>query len=150
MTEQSLKYTAGLLLIASHLGLLIYTIILFFQNGFNMEELTTVMAIITPVFAGYTTSIVAFIIKNAKSGVDTTQIVNWPYIVLTLTLPIILLTLLATAISLKAHNHVFQNFEDFKRFLLLGESLFASYVGMFIYSLFEKQAPQGIVTNEPR
>lgn len=147
MTERSLKYTAGIFLIASHIGLASYAILLFFQNGYNMDELTTIMAIVTPVFAGFTTSIIAFIIKNSKVTQDTTEVVNVPYIVLTLLLPLLLVTALAAAIGLKAHNMAFANFEDFKRFLLLMESLFAAYVGMFVYSLFEKQAAQGVVTN---
>lgn len=149
MTEGNLKYTVGIFLIASHIGLICYAMALFFQNGYNMDELTTVMAVVTPVFAGYTTSIIAFIIKNSKATQDTTVLVNLPYIILTLALPALLVGVIAIAIGLKAHNQAFANFEDFKRFLLLVESLFAAYVGMFVYSLFEKQAAQGIVTPSP-
>jgi hypothetical protein len=145
MTERTLKYAAGFFLVASHLGLLSYVIALFFLNGFNIDEFTTVMAVITPVFAGYTTSIVAFIIKEAKVLKDDTASVNLAYVILTFVMPLFLVVVLALAIGFKAHNRVFSNFEDFKRFLLLAESLFAAYVGMFVFSLFDKKAAVGVV-----
>ena len=140
MTERKLKYSVGLFLLASHFGLLCYVIALYFVSGFNIEEFTTVVAVVTPVFAGYTTSIIAFIVKDAKVLEDKTDRVGMVYSALAFAVPLLLVAIVALSIWFKAHNQVFANFEDFKRFLLLIESLFAAYTGMFVYSLFEKVA----------
>lgn len=142
MSERQLKYRAGLFLIGSHVGLVIFAIILFFNRGFDIDEFTTVMAVITPVFAGYTTSIIAFIIKDARTTEDTSAQVSRAYVALSFGMPSLLIIMLAVAIGMKAFNSVFANFEDFKRFLLLMESLFAAYAGMFVYSLFEQRPPE--------
>jgi hypothetical protein len=121
----------------------VFTIALFMVNGFDINEFTTVMAVVTPVFAGFTTSIIAFIIKDAKVIEDTTARVSTAYVALTFSLPLLLAAVIALSIGLKTFNLVFANFEDFKRFLLLAETLFSGYVGMFVYSLFDKKAPEG-------
>ena len=145
MTERKLKYLTGFFLIGSHVGLLLFAIALFFLRGFNIDEFTTVVAVITPMLAGYTTSILAFIINEARILVDTSPRVNAAYAVLMILLPAVLVTILVVAVWLKANNLVFSNFEDFKRFLLLCESMFAAYVGMFVFSLFDKKKAIGIV-----
>lgn len=150
MTERQLKYRAGIFLICAHLGVAVFAIALFMMAGFNIDEFTTVMAVITPVFAGFTTSIIAFIIKDAKETVDTTARVSTAYVALTFSLPLLLVTVIALSVGLKAFNLVFANFEDFKRFLLLTETLFAGYVGMFVYSLFDKKPPDGVVREPAR
>jgi hypothetical protein len=140
MTERKLKYIVGLFLIACHFVLLCFVIALYFGGGFNIEEFTTVVAIITPVFAGYTTSIITFIVKDAKVLEDKTDRVSLVYTSMALTMPLLLVVILGLSVGLKAYNKVFANFEDFKRFLLSIESLFAVYSSMFVYSLFEKAA----------
>lgn len=150
MTERKLKYSLGLFLIASHFCLLIACIVFYFLNGFSIEEFTTVVAIIAPVFAGYTTSIITFIIKDAHVLKDKTKRVTGVYASLSFVIPLLLVLIFGVSIALKAFNLAFENFEDFKRFLTLIESLFAAYVGMFVYSLFEKQTPVGIPNNEER
>ena len=72
---------------------------------------------------------------------DKTDKVSMVYTVMAFTMPLLLVVIVGLSVYLKAHNKVFANFEDFKRFLLLIESLFAAYTGMFVYSLFEKLPP---------
>lgn len=150
MSERKLKYGIGIYLVLSHLVLIGLAIALYFANGFSIDEFTTVLAIVAPMFAGYTTSILAFIIKEARVLSDASPAVNRVYALFSFLMPSILVVVIAISFWLKAHNQVFGDFEDFKRFLLLMESLFAGYAGMFIYSLFEKQAPVGAtVKQEP-
>jgi hypothetical protein len=144
MTSRKLKYSLGTFLIVSHFGLLIFAIVLYFLNGFSIEEFTTVIAILAPVFAGYTTSILAFIIKDAQTMNDTSKKVNAFYWSFSFAIPLVLVSIIGLTIGLKAYNRVFNNFEEFKRFFLLIESLFSAYVGMFVYSLFDKAKAFGL------
>ena len=149
MTQRKLRYRLGFFLVGSHLFLIGLAIALYFMRGFSIDEFTTVVAIVAPVFAGYTTSIVAFIIKEANVLKDTSAPVNSAYAAMSFAMPSVIVLVLALSIWLKANNRVFDNFEDFKRFLLLVESLFAGYAGMFVYSLFEKAAAVGVPAADP-
>jgi hypothetical protein len=146
MTERQLKYSCGLLLVTSHLALIFFVIWLYFKNGFSIDEFTTVLAVITPMFAGYTTSILAVVIAERRLLKDKTPKVTVVYMALSFIFPVIFVGMLFVAVFLKARNEVFPDFETFKRFLLILESIFAAYVGMFVYSMFEKMAPVGVVT----
>lgn len=149
MTRRKLKYAVGLFLVISHFGLIALATGLYFEDGFSIDEYTTVLAILTPVFAGYTTSILAFIISDAEVQTDSSPSVSRIFSCLSFALPSVLITVLGLSVMLKAFNKVFADFEDFKRFLLLMESLFAGYAGMFVYSLFEKRTPVGTPNDRP-
>jgi hypothetical protein len=144
MTSRRLKYWLGGFLILAHFGLVVFSIVLYFLHGFSIEEFTTVIAILVPVFAGHTTSILAFIIKDAQTLEDISPRVNAVYSSFSFLIPLLLVAIVALTIGLKAYNRVFSNFEEFKRFFLLIESLFSAYVGMFVYSLFEKREAVGL------
>jgi hypothetical protein len=144
LTERKLKYSLGVFLISSHFSLLLCATVLYFVNGFSIDEFTTIVAIIAPIFAGYTTSVLAFFIKEAHVLEDQTSRVTTTYSALSFAIPIVLVSMFAVAMALKVFNKAFASFEDFKRFVMLVESLFGAYVGMFVYSLFEKHTPVGI------
>jgi len=139
MTERKLKYVSGLFLIFTHLFIMGEIIVMRFLNGFDGPEFSTIFGIIIPMFSGYTAAIIAFFIKDRHNFKDTTSRVNAIYVSLFLLLPFIFSSIVAIAIWLQAHNQAFENFEDFKSFVMTIESAFAIYVGMFVYSLFQKQ-----------
>jgi hypothetical protein len=144
MTTRKLRYSVGLFLLASHFGLLLVVVALYFLNGFAIDEFTTVIAILAPVFAGYTTSILAYIIGDANTMKDTTARVTRTYAALAFAVPLTMIAIIGVSLILKAYNRVFDDFEEFKRFFLLVESMFAAYAGMFVYSLFDRKAPVGV------
>jgi membrane-associated protease RseP (regulator of RpoE activity) len=139
MTERQLKYGAGMALILSHVAIILMIIGFRFVNGFNTDEFTTLLALVTPMFSGYTASIIAFVVTDRHVSADTSQPVTGAFIALTLLLPLLLAGLTVVAIAVKAYNLVFTDFEDCKRFLIALESIFAVYVGMLIYALFPRQ-----------
>ncbi len=139
MTEQKLKGRVGITLIASHLAIIVLAVVLRLMNGFTGDEFTTLFAIVTPMFAGYTTAIVASLIAERHVKEDHSKEVTTAFVVITLLLPLVLAVIVAIAIWLKAYSLAFSDFEDFKRFLITIESIFAVYVGMLIYTLFPRQ-----------
>jgi hypothetical protein len=136
MTERQLQYRTGSLLVSSHLLVITAVIGFRFANGFSTDEFTTLLALVTPVFSGYTASFVAFVVAHRHATVDASKPVTTTFVVLTWLLPVVLSLLILAAIALKAFNRVFTDFEDFKRFLILLESVLSGYIGTLIYTLF--------------
>jgi hypothetical protein len=109
------------------------------MDGFDSDQFTTLLGVIAPMFTGYTTAIVAFIIKDRLVSTDTSPNVTNIFSILFFVFPGIFAAVIAATIWFQAHSLVFPNFETFKRIIIAIESAFAVYIGMFVYSLFEKQ-----------
>jgi hypothetical protein len=153
MTERQLKYRAGIFLIFVHVVILSLAIAMFFVHGFDLNEFTTLFGIILPMFAGYTTSVIAFLIKDRYAQSDQTQPVTNTYAMLFFLFPGLFSIVIAASIWCQAHTIVFRNFDDFKNFIITIESAFAVYIGLVVYSLFHKQlagAPRRAVSGKQR
>jgi len=133
------KYTLGLILIISHLVVIFSLILLKLLGGYDMSEFSTLIAIIIPTFAGYTTSIIMFIVKDKyKTKNKTDKPVTTAFKFLSLLFPISLTICICISIWLQGFNLAFDNFEDFKHFILIVQSLFSIYSGYLIYTIFDK------------
>lgn len=143
--EKKFKYSIGLYLIFSHLTVILSIIILRMLGGYDKDEFTTIIGIITPMFAGFTTSVIMFIINDRYNVVTNPGIViSTPFKFLSYLFPSLFTISILIAVWSQGFKKAFSDFEDFKSFILVIESLFAAYSGYFIYTLFEKRkADQG-------
>ena len=140
MTERQLKYRAGMFLIGSHVAILMLIIVLFFLHGFDAAQFSTLFGIIMPMFSGYTAAIIGFMIKDRYTLDDATQRVTGAFSFLFFAVPALFAVVIAGSIFAQAMSAVFRNFEEFKTFIMTIESAFAVYIGLFVYSIFQKQA----------
>lgn len=138
MTELKLRYSIGIMILLLHLGLFAIIAILFIEGGLSFEQFTTAIAIILPLFAGYATAVVTFIIRDRFRKVDDSNQVTAVFSLLSFVYPLAFFGLLAGAVCLQANGKVFANFEQFKATVTLIDGAFAVYVSSFVYSLFEK------------
>lgn len=136
MTERQLKYRSGLYLIALNLVLIGSIVLLRLMGGFDQEQFTTIFGIIVPMFSGYTTSIIAFIVKDRHTAADRSRRVTGAYAALVFVLPTLLSAVVTTAVWLQGFSRAFASFEDCKAFVMTFESGFAVYVGLVVYALF--------------
>jgi len=139
MEEKKFKYSFGLFLIYSHLIVIISLVLLRIIGGFDQEEFSTLLGIIMPMFSGYTTAILFFIIEdrhNINQGGG--RPLNFTYRLLAYTFTSLFIAIIVCSIWLQAYNLAFDNFEDFKTFILSIESIFAVYCGYLIYAVFKK------------
>src|SRR4030042_2502185 len=104
MTELRLKNQIGILLISANFLVIILTIILYLIGGFLFDEMTTIIAIIVPMFSVYTTAIIRNIIKTKNISKDTSQSVNKQYIFISWLFPSAFSIYLISMILLKAFN----------------------------------------------
>jgi hypothetical protein len=140
VTERQLRYRSGVFLIILHVFVLLSIVLLRFLGGFEKQEFTTLMGVVMPMFSGYTSAIITFIVKDRHVLVDTSQKVTGVYAGLLFGLPTLLVVVISTAIWLQAYKRAFENFEDFKTFVMAFESAFAVYVSVVVYALFEPKA----------
>jgi hypothetical protein len=138
MTERQLKVRLGVALIASHFGIFILILILFAAGGFKFEDVTTMVAIIVPMFAGYSTSVTTFIVNDRHNIEDKSAPVNAVYARMSFVFPLAFTAIITAAITAQSLGAVFRDFEQFKQALVLIEATFAIYVARFVYSMFER------------
>jgi hypothetical protein len=143
MTEHELKVKLGVTLVASHFGILMLLMVLFAAGGFRFEDFTTTVAIIVPMFAGYSTAVTTFIVNDRHSRNTRSPRVSSVYTMMSFAFPLVFTLILASAILAQSFGVVFRDFEQFKQALVLIEGTFAIYVGRFVYSMFER--PKSLV-----
>lgn len=146
--EKKFKYSIGLFLIFSHLSVIFSIILLRILVGYDKDEFTTIIGIVTPMFAGFTTAIITFIIKDRYNVQSDNNInVSFAFRLLSYLFPTLFTISILVSTWLEGYNKAFKDFEDFKAFILIMESLFATYSGYFVYTLFEK-GPTGEISNK--
>lgn len=137
MTEGGVRQAVGLFVVASHFLLIVTAIGLFIAGGFLYDELTTILAVIVPMFGVYTTAIIKKIVADRNVTVDTSKKVTGAFVFLSWFIPILFVGFLFFSIILKSINVGFASFDEFKGLLVAGETLFGAYVGLIIGSLYE-------------
>lgn len=148
MTEHKLKNTLALFLIVGHLGTILLVIVLRVQGGFLHEEMTTSIALLSPMFAVYATAVIAHLIDTRHSFTDTSKPVTGLFVFIAAMIPVLFVGSITTIILLKGYNIAFSDFEDFKQVLALIETVFAAYLGTVVRSLYKgsEQAQQAGAT----
>jgi hypothetical protein len=144
MTARTIQAIVGVIFIVSHIGVLILVAAFYIARGFTFEEMTTTIAIIAPVFAGYTLIIVRAIMAERTQS-DTVPKVKERFLFtfLSLFVPVVFVVVLVAIICLRAYNVGISSFEQFKTMLALVEGVFAVYLGPIIQSLFSAGTQEG-------
>jgi hypothetical protein len=138
MTEAQLKNRLGLFIVAAHFGVLLLVIAFWLANAFLTDEMTTTVAIIVPFLAAYATAIIRYIIESRHKLSTPSEKLTGTFVLVAFAVPSAFVFLIAAAVVLKALNVGLNTFEDFKIMLGTAETIFGVYVGMLIFSLFER------------
>lgn len=142
MTEARLKTFLGIGMILAHAFILIYVVLGFFSTPRRLlfDEMTTAAGIIAPMFAGHTTLILAWILRNKNVLVDTTDRINALAVFGSLFFPVLFVGALFACAFAQFHGVGFQSFEQFKTAIGLVEVSFGVYVGRLITTWFGEAA----------
>jgi len=143
MTESALKNKIGFLLIIANFAVIILTFVFYLIGGFLFDEMTTVVALIVPMFSVYTTAIIKNFIDNKNVTRDSSKSVNKQYIFISWLFPSAFSIYLISVIVLKAYNVGFSSFEQFKTMLVASETIFGAYAGLVLASMFEIEKKNG-------
>jgi hypothetical protein len=139
-----LKRTITIIMVVSHLLTFFWLIILYFMKGFAYPDLTTSIAMLLPLFAGFTTSIIKDAIAEATPGAAAivTRQLPWNYGFLMLMFCGSFSVYLLLIVTLKGFNLGFNSFDEFKMLLAASETAFGIYVGYMMPILFTHGGPQ--------
>jgi len=138
MNEVSFKNRLGIFLVLAHFGILTLVVVLWLNEYYLKEQMTTAISIIAPFFATYTTAIIKYMIsgKNQRGGRG--RVLSEGFVFIGFLVPLLFVSFVASAVILKAYNIGLKDFEDFKIMLGTAETIFGVYVGQLIFSLFEQ------------
>jgi lysylphosphatidylglycerol synthetase-like protein (DUF2156 family) len=135
MTDTTLRTRAGLFWVFAHFAIITTIIVCFFLKGFEFDEMTTLLAVIVPMFAGTTTVIVRYFTQHAQDAPQG-AIINTPYIVLTSALLLLFTLTIFATIILRARNQAFATFDQCKLFLTAVEAFYVVYTSTLLAPLF--------------
>ena len=142
MTEQRLHNQVGVFIILANVFVIAETLVFYFAGGFAFDEMTTTVALIVPMFSVYTIAILKSIIGGRRRTVDRSHVIAGQYVFVSWLLPVVFTVLLMTIVALKAYNVGFESFEQFKNLLIASETMFGSYVGVILGSMFRLEQDQ--------
>ena len=138
MKQSTLKTALSAFLVAAHFVILFTVVLLWLNDGFLNEEMTTTLAIIGPFFAAYTTTFVRYLLNSGFYVTMDDRKLPITSVCITFILPAAFVVAVFGAIILQAYGIWLRSFEDFKLLLGILECIFGVYVGLAIYSLFER------------
>src|SRR5262249_46977455 len=137
----------------SHLLTFFWLLILYFLGGFAFDELTTAIALLTPLFAGFSTMIVKDAIAEAAPGAPVAERreLPWSFCFLRFAFCGSFAIYLLLIVTLKGFNIGFSTFDQFKILLGLSETAFGIYVGYLLPTLFShgKHPPPTKASKKP-
>jgi hypothetical protein len=137
MTEQQLKVRLGFTIIGLNIGILIIQALFFYTGGFNFDQVTTVIAVTTPMFSCHAVAALRYLASERFVKNDESKKLTPSFILLSFLTPVAFAFAIAATMYMQAKGgSTFSNFEEFKRALLLLEALFSAYVGNTIYAMF--------------
>jgi len=148
MTDAQLRTRIGLFWVFAHFGVILTIIGCFFLRGFEFDQLTTLLAIVVPMFAGVTTVIIRYFAQHRHAH-PKGKPVNAAFVTLTWMLPVLFVLLILATIILRATNRAFDDFDQAKLFLTALEALYVTYTGYLLAPLFGV-TPEAMRQHDPR
>ncbi len=118
--------------------ILLLIFVCLFRHGFSYEEFTTVLAIVSPMFAYYTSAVIHDFARDPFVQPDNQVYLTSRFVVLSFAMFLVYTFAVGGAVALRAWGaEVFDDFEIFKRTLLLIETIFAAWTARLVYTMFE-------------
>ena len=136
MNESSLRNKIGIFLIVSQFSLVIIVFLLYLVGGYNFDEMTTTIALMFPMLSVYTTGIIKLFVHNKNRTVGRNRNITKEFAFIAWFFPMLFVISIGFIITIKPLQG-FRNFEDFKTFLSIIESLFGGFTGYVISTLLE-------------
>jgi hypothetical protein len=115
---------------------------MYFRSGFTFSETTTTISIFLPITSVYTSAIIRDIIANKEIDQRTQKKYSLSFVLISCIITIMFISYLIMIIIIKAYNLGIADFDQFKVLLVLGETIFAAYVGQIVHAMFN-MAPAG-------
>ena len=141
MQKNTLRNAIGVVFILSHVGIFALLGYLHHIGGFDDSDLGTALSITVPIFAGYITAIVAYVIKFQAVLKPRPQRVNGMFVFVGLFLPLAFIAFIVITIFRKSSGEL--KIAQFQMYMAATETLLAAYVGAIMTSLYNYDPTKG-------
>ena len=135
MKQYVLKSIASSIILIRHFSIIILILVMYFRSGFAFLEATSTISIYLPITSVYTSAIVKDITVNREIDQRTQKTYSLGFVIISCTITLMFIVYL-TIIIVKAYNLGIADFDQFKTFLVLGETIFAAYIGQIVHAMF--------------
>jgi hypothetical protein len=143
MKQYVLKSIVSSIILVGHFSIIILILVMYFRSGFTFPEATTAISVFLPITSVYTSTIIKDIIANKEIDQRTQKRYSMGFALISCTLTLMFIIYLLTIIVVKAYNLGIADFEQFKALLILGETVFAAYVGQIVHAMFSAGSAEG-------
>jgi len=148
MKQYVLKSIVSAIILIGHFSIIILILVMYFRGGFKFSEATTAISVFLPITSVYTSTIIKDIIANKEIDQRTQKRYSLGFALISCIITLMFIIYLFAIIIVKAYNLGIADFEQFKALLVLGETIFAAYVGQIVHAMFnagptEATAPSG-------
>ncbi|MGH6822645.1 MAG: hypothetical protein ACREC4_04005 [Methylocella sp.] len=109
---------------------------MYFRGGFTFSETTTTVSIFLPITSVYTSAIIKDIIANKEIDQRTQKKYSLSFVLVSCLITLMFIFYLIMIVVIKAYNLGIADFDQFKVLLVLGETIFAAYVGQIVHAMF--------------
>ena len=135
ITDAQLRTHIGLFWIVAQLAVLATIFVCYSLGGFEFDELTTLLAVVLPLFAGVSTVVVRFFAQNRHS-IARGRPVAGTFVALVWLFAVAFALTVVWVIVGRATNRLFDTFDQAKLFLAGLEVVYVVYVAQLLAPLF--------------
>jgi hypothetical protein len=136
MKQYVLKSIISTLILVGHFSIIILILAMYFRGGFTFSETTTTVSIFLPITSVYTSAIIKDIIANKEIDQRTQKKYSLSFVLVSCLITLMFIFYLLMIVVIKAYNLGIADFDQFKVLLVLGETIFAAYVGQIVHAMF--------------
>jgi hypothetical protein len=136
MKQYVLKSVVSSIILIGHFSIIMLILEMYFRGGFTFSEATTAISVFLPITSVYTSTIIKDIIANREIDQRTQKRYSLGFALISCIITLMFIIYLVTIIIVKAYNLGIADFEQFKALLILGETIFAAYIGQIVHAMF--------------
>jgi hypothetical protein len=136
MRQYVLKSIVSSIILIGHFSIIILILVMHFRGGFTFSEATTAISVFLPITSVYTSTIIKDIIANKEIDQRTQKRYSLAFVLISSIITLVFIIYLLTIIIVKAYNLGIADFDQFKVLLVLGETIFAAYIGQIVHAMF--------------
>jgi hypothetical protein len=136
MKQYVIKSVVSSIILIGHFSIIMLILEMYFRGGFTFSEATTAISVFLPITSVYTSTIIKDIIANREIDQRTQKRYSLGFALISCIITLMFIIYLVTIIIVKAYSLGIADFEQFKALLILGETIFAAYIGQIVHAMF--------------
>lgn len=141
MSEYRLQFILGLVLVVSHAIAILLCIYLYFDSAILFDNMVEILAIISPVFAIYTSAVVTSFTSNKYKTVSEGVQLNLGFVIISFLFPLLYFLLVISTLIVFGYSRLL-TFIQTVSLIGIAEASFAIYSAKIIGSLYKERVTE--------